>query len=67
LPAPGGVTGGLQWGSATDGRRIFVAASNSGPSTNGGGVGAFPWTLMDGSTTTAGGWASLDAQTGAKL
>ena len=29
--APGGVTGGLQWGSATDGRRIFVAAANSGP------------------------------------
>ena len=28
---PGGVTGGLQWGSATDGRRIFVAAANSGP------------------------------------
>ena len=62
--APGGVTGGLQWGSATDGRSIFVAAANSGPSTNGGGVGAMPWTLMDGTTTTSGGWAALDATNG---
>lgn len=62
--APGGVTGGLQWGSATDGQRIFVAAANSGPSTNGGGVGALPWTLKDGSTTTSGGWAALDAKSG---
>jgi polyvinyl alcohol dehydrogenase (cytochrome) len=61
------VTGGLQWGSATDGRRIFVAAANSGPSTNGGGVGAMPWQLVDGSTTTAGGWAALDARTGKPL
>jgi polyvinyl alcohol dehydrogenase (cytochrome) len=62
--APGGVTGGLQWGSATDGQRIFVAASNSGPSTAGGGVGAQPWTLKDGSTTTSGGWAALEAKSG---
>lgn len=62
--APGGVTGGLQWGSATDGRTLFVAASNSGPSTNGGGAGALPWTLKDGTVTTAGGWAALDAQKG---
>jgi polyvinyl alcohol dehydrogenase (cytochrome) len=64
---PGGVTGGLQWGSATDGRRIFVAAANSGPSTNGGGAGAMPWTLKDGTTTTAGGWAALDRKTGEVL
>ena len=62
--APGGVTGGLQWGSATDGSTIFVAAANSGPSTNGGGVGAMPWTLKDGTTTTSGGWAALDAKKG---
>lgn len=62
--APGGVTGGLQWGSATDGQRIFVAVANSGPTTNGGGAGALPWTLKDGSVTTAGGWAALDAKTG---
>jgi polyvinyl alcohol dehydrogenase (cytochrome) len=62
--APGGVTGGLQWGSATDGQSIYVAVSNSGPSTNGGGVGALPWTLKDGTTTKSGGWAALDAKTG---
>ncbi|RZT97686.1 PQQ-binding-like beta-propeller repeat protein [Rivibacter subsaxonicus] len=65
--APGGVTGGLQWGSATDGNRIFVAVANSGPSSAGGGVGALPWTLKDGSVTTAGGWAALDRKTGAVL
>ena len=62
--APGGVTGGLQWGSATNGKDIFVAASNSGPTSNGGGAGAQPWTLKDGSITTAGGWASLNAKNG---
>jgi polyvinyl alcohol dehydrogenase (cytochrome) len=62
--APGGVTGGLQWGSATDGQSIYVAAANSGPSNNGGGVGALPWTLKDGTTTTSGGWAALDAKSG---
>jgi polyvinyl alcohol dehydrogenase (cytochrome) len=65
--APGGVTGGLQWGSATDGQRLFVAAANSGPALSGGGSGAEPWTLRDGTTTTAGGWASLDAKTGQVL
>jgi polyvinyl alcohol dehydrogenase (cytochrome) len=65
--APGGVTGGLQWGSATDGNRIYVAVANSGPSTNGGGLGAQPWTLKDGSVTKAGGWAALDRRTGAVL
>ncbi len=63
--APGGVTGGLQWGSASNGRDIFVAVANSGPSTNGGGAGALPWALKDGTVTTAGGWAALDARTGA--
>jgi polyvinyl alcohol dehydrogenase (cytochrome) len=62
--APGGVTGGLQWGSATDGSTIYVAAANSGPSNNGGGLGALPWTLNDGTVTTSGGWAALDAGTG---
>jgi polyvinyl alcohol dehydrogenase (cytochrome) len=64
---PGGVTGGLQWGSATDGHSIFVAVANSGPPGNGGGAGALPWTLKDGTTTTAGGWAAVDRKTGALL
>jgi len=63
--APGGLTGGLQWGSATDGRSIFVAASNAGMT--GGGVNPGVWTLKDGSTTTAGGWAALNAASGKVL
>ena len=64
--APGGLTGGLQWGSAYDGERIYVAASNAGPIL-GLGQDAQPWTLKDGSTTTSGGWAALDAKTGKVL
>lgn len=63
--APPGLTGGLQWGSATDGRGIYVAVSQSG--LQGAGQGVPPWTLKDGSTTTAGGWAALDAKKGKVL
>lgn len=63
--APPGLTGGLQWGSATDGNRIFVAIANSGLT----GAGTTPgvWTLKNGTTTTAGGWAALDRKTGEVL
>lgn len=61
--APAGLTGGLQWGSASDGQSIFVAAANSG--LTGSATTPGVWTLKDGSTTTAGGWAALDAKTGA--
>jgi polyvinyl alcohol dehydrogenase (cytochrome) len=61
--APAGLTGGLQWGSATDGQNIFVAVANSG--LTGSATTPGVWTLKDGSTTTSGGWASLDARTGA--
>ncbi len=59
---PGGELGGLQWGSAVDGQRIYTAVSNSKFEeynlTTGPGLG----------TTVKGGfWASLDAETGAKL
>ena len=62
--APGGITGGLQWGSATDGDRIFVAASNSGTSRVSGGK---PWTLKDGTIVNSGGWAALSRTTGEVL
>ena len=57
---PGGVTGGLQWGSATDSNRIYVADANSA---------AKPWTLVQngqavGPTVTSGFWSALDAATG---
>jgi polyvinyl alcohol dehydrogenase (cytochrome) len=57
---PGGLTGGLQWGSATDGTRIYVAVANT----------AFePWELVSdgqptGTFTTAGLWSALDGATG---
>nr|WP_232523032.1 PQQ-binding-like beta-propeller repeat protein [Nocardioides sp. MAH-18] len=53
--APGGLAGGLQWGSATDGVRIYVASANTDRK---------PWTLLDGTTVNYGGWAALDAATG---
>ena len=55
---PGGLTGGLQWGSATDGKRIYAAESNSDnidPSTN-----AY-------SPLARGWWSALDPATGAIL
>lgn len=60
--APGGLTGGLQWGSANDGSSIYVAASNSG--LTGSGTTPGVWNLAQGGTTTSGGWASVNANTG---
>jgi len=53
---PGGLAGGLQWGSATDGKRVYVASSNS----------EFKeWKLKDGTSGGyRGGWSALDAATG---
>jgi polyvinyl alcohol dehydrogenase (cytochrome) len=61
---PGGITGGMQWGSATDGRWIYVASSNSGTAKAGAGSGAMPWTLKNGTVTKAGGWAMMDGKNG---
>jgi polyvinyl alcohol dehydrogenase (cytochrome) len=55
---PGGTAGGLQWGSAVDGQRIYTANANSN---------AVPWTLPNGTTTTTGVWSGIDALTGALL
>jgi len=55
---PGGTAGGLQWGSAVDGERVYTANANSN---------FIPWVLPDGSTTTDGVWSRLDAVTGALL
>ncbi|HEY6640877.1 PQQ-binding-like beta-propeller repeat protein [Povalibacter sp.] len=54
--APGGLAGGLQWGSATDGKRVYVASSNS----------EFrEWILKDGTSGGyRGGWSALDAASG---
>lgn len=55
---PGGTAGGLQWGSAVDGRRVYTADANS----NG-----VEWTLPDGTSTTTGVISGLDAATGEVL
>jgi polyvinyl alcohol dehydrogenase (cytochrome) len=56
---PGGEIGGLQWGSAVDGQRIYVAVSNSRYNshlmTTGPGAGQ---------TVNGGFWAALNAATG---
>jgi len=55
---PGGTAGGLQWGSAVDGRRVYTANANSNE---------IPWTLPNGTTTTNGVWSGIDAITGQLL
>jgi polyvinyl alcohol dehydrogenase (cytochrome) len=62
--SPGGVTGGMQWGSATDGTTLYVSASNAGPSLDGGGAAPGPWKLANGQVVYSGGWAAVDAATG---
>lgn len=59
---PGGNFGGIQWGSATDGRRIYVAEANSE------GV-PFTTTTAGGQqvTVTGGAWTALDPVNGAVL
>jgi len=59
MVGPGGGIGGMQWGSATDGARIFAVAANSFRR---------PFTLFPSEKTTRGGaWSALDAATGAIL
>jgi len=55
---PGGLTGGLQWGSATDGKRIYVAESNSATLN----VRGY-WSALDASTG-AELWRTYDPGTG---
>ncbi|WP_395703730.1 PQQ-binding-like beta-propeller repeat protein [Aquabacterium sp.] len=56
---PGGTTGGLQWGSATDGTRVYTADSNSN---------FVPWTpLGQSAPTVRGAWSGIDALTGQLL
>lgn len=56
--SPGGVAGGIMWGSAFDGQRIYVSSSNSEYKS---------WLLPDASSTNAGIWSALDPTTGAIL
>jgi len=53
---PGGTAGGLQWGSAVDGTRVYTANANSN---------FVPW--PNGSLDFRGVWSALDAATGQVL
>ena len=60
---PGGLNGGIEWGSATDGQRIYVAEADDASQ---------PYTLGGsgpdgGKTITGGSWAALDPATGKVL
>jgi polyvinyl alcohol dehydrogenase (cytochrome) len=53
---PGGTTGGIEWGTATDGKRIYATIANSGN---------LAYTLEpSGQQITWGSWSALDAATG---
>lgn len=59
---PGGELGGLQWGSAVDGQRVYTAVSNYR-------LDPYALTVGPGAGTVVRGgfWASLNAETGAKI
>jgi polyvinyl alcohol dehydrogenase (cytochrome) len=53
---PGGTLGGIEWGTASDGERVYVAISNNERKR---------YTLANGGATIdRGSWAALDARTG---
>ncbi len=58
VAGPGGTAGGLQWGSAVDGQRVYTANANSNLK---------PWTMPDSSVVTSGMWSGLNAVTGQLL
>ena len=55
LVGPGSDPGGIQWGSAADGRRIYAAIGHNT---------AQPYTLPSGDVITGGSWAALEPATG---
>lgn len=54
-PAGTGTLGGIEWGTATDGTRIYAQVADSGHA-------SYP--LLNGPTITWGAWSALDAVTG---
>jgi len=57
-PAPGSTLGGMEWGTATDGNRIYFAETNYGHKDT---------LLPNGQKTSGGSFGALDAKTGAIL
>lgn len=56
LVGPGSALGGIEWGTAYDGKRIYVPIAD---------FYGIPYTLADGATDYAGSWAAIDPTTGA--
>jgi polyvinyl alcohol dehydrogenase (cytochrome) len=56
LVGPGSSLGGIEWGTAYDGSRIYVPNAN---------FYGIPFTLAGGATASGGSWAALDPATGA--
>ena len=54
-PGPGSTLGGIEWGTATDGKRIYVAETN---------YFRIPFQTAGGQTINYGSWAAIDAATG---
>jgi polyvinyl alcohol dehydrogenase (cytochrome) len=52
---PGSTLGGIEWGPATDGKRIYVAEEN---------FNGIPYELPSAETITSGSWAAIDPATG---
>jgi polyvinyl alcohol dehydrogenase (cytochrome) len=55
LVGPYSEPGGLTWGGAYDGQRIYVALTN---------LESVPWKLAKGQLVSGGGWTALDPNTG---
>ena len=55
LVGAGGTLGGIEWGTATDGKRIYIAIADSN---------RVPYTLTSGEQITWGSWSALDVDTG---
>jgi polyvinyl alcohol dehydrogenase (cytochrome) len=55
---PGSALGGIEWGTATDGKRVYVAESN---------FDHLRYLLPNGKTIQSGSWAALDPATGRLL
>jgi polyvinyl alcohol dehydrogenase (cytochrome) len=55
MVGPGSTLGGIEWGTASDGQRIYAAISNADNK---------PYPLIGGSSTTGGAWSALDVKTG---
>jgi len=52
---PGSTLGGIEWGPATDGKRIYIAEEN---------FNGTSYSIPDGGGITSGSWAALDPATG---